>query len=718
MAPFRGFIGGSGRGRSTQANPERAINWHVERIESQGGRTKSDRILLSKPGLALFCALPNATSVAALEEANGRVFAVAGGTLYELFAGGSFLARGNVGVATTPQNTRLCPSQSQLLVVASGNGWIFDLNANTLSSISNAAGWIPGTAGVVNIDGYFITLAPDSQEFGFSGLNDGTQWDPLDFGDAEGEQGNVVQIIADHRQLWLLCDTHGEVYYDSGAGNDPWTRLEGAFIEQGCGAAATPANIDNSIMWLGANRAGGNIVWRTNGYSPVRVSTHALESQIAKYPTTADAIGYPYVEDGHTFYHLSFPSAHNGRGWTWVYDVATGLWHERGSWSPAPALWFDDLARVHCYGFSKHLVGDWRSGNVYVQSMDYATDNGAFIRRERIPPALANGGNYLFFHELRLLCEVGIGLDGGPLRDTAPPSLSQQAFGYNYAATFAQAFGSANVAGSAIIAVIALDATASAITSVTDSQGNTYSLVSEAPALSNKYMAVYAAFNIKAGANTVTVVTAGTQLIGIAIHEYANLAGTFEASAASGFVGPPPTIGTSLANVAAGALLFAAAVQFNGTATDGVTPGSGWTARVNGGFSAEFEYFANLQTWDRSAAGGGVLTTYTASPDANLDLWAVTIAFAAKTTSSGGDPSYPNPTPYQDPQIILQVSDDGGKTWGLEDERSLGQLGNYRTSLRWTQLGRSDNRAFKVICAEPVQVAIIAADLDLEPEGR
>jgi hypothetical protein len=68
-----------------------------------------------------------------------------------------------------------------------------------------------------------------------------------------------------------------------------------------------------------------------------------------------------------------------------------------------------------------------------------------------------------------------------------------------------------------------------------------------------------------------------------------------------------------------------------------------------------------------------------------------------------------------DPQIILQISDDGGRTWGAERPKSIGKLGDYRTLVRWQRLGTSRNRSFRVICSAPVFVALVAADLDADP---
>lgn len=418
MAPFAGFIGPSYTGRAMAADAERSINLYLEKVESQTGATKSEFVLLSKPGLSVFCNLPSAASVLASFQSNGRAFAIAGGQLYELFAGGTYTNRGAVGNGTTQMDA----NQKQLFIVAGNNGFIFDLTSNTLSQIT-AAGWIPGSQIAGNIDGYFICYEPNSQQFIISGLNDGTSWDALDYGDAEGETGNLVGAIADHRQLWLMCTDHAEVYYDSGDSNFAFSRLEGAFMETGLIAPASLKRCDNTIFWLGGDEKGAGIVWRANGYTPQRISNHALEAAIQSYPAIADATAYVYQDGGHTFYCLHFPSANNGQGWTWAYDCATETWHERAYWSNGQYI--GDLARTHCFAFGQHLAGDWRSGNIYVMSQSVYTDNGAPIRRLRSAPDLANGGRWTFYTELRLLMQVGVGLDGGVTPGSNPQIILQ-----------------------------------------------------------------------------------------------------------------------------------------------------------------------------------------------------------------------------------------------------------------------------------------------------
>lgn len=409
MSRFSGFIGGAYSGRAISSDAESSINFYPESVESQGGADNSPTILLSKPGLRYFTNLTGgASSVQALLSVNGRCFAVGGNAFWEVFSGGTVTNRGAIAGDTRPQ---LSANQTQVLILAGGMGYIFTLATNALVRVTSS-GWPQGADKLAFLDGYFIALESASQTFAISAINDGTTWSALDFGSAEGQQGNMVTMICDQRQVWFQADSHTEIYYDSGSASFPIVRLSGAFMDQGSAAIDGGCKVDNSIMWLGGNPDGAGIVWRANGYTPQRVSSHAVENALQSYPTLSDATAYCYQDGGHTFYVLTLPSANGGLGVTWVYDVASGYWHVRGWWNASLGTYQADLARCHAFAFGQHLVGDYQSGNIYVMSQSVYTDNGTLIRRERTAPDLANGGDWTFYSEFTLTLESGVGLDG------------------------------------------------------------------------------------------------------------------------------------------------------------------------------------------------------------------------------------------------------------------------------------------------------------------
>jgi hypothetical protein len=66
-----------------------------------------------------------------------------------------------------------------------------------------------------------------------------------------------------------------------------------------------------------------------------------------------------------------------------------------------------------------------------------------------------------------------------------------------------------------------------------------------------------------------------------------------------------------------------------------------------------------------------------------------------------------------DPQVMLMISDDGGKTWGNEMWRSAGKIGEYGWRVRWLRLGQARRRVFRVMFSDPVPLRVTNAYLTL-----
>ncbi len=62
-----------------------------------------------------------------------------------------------------------------------------------------------------------------------------------------------------------------------------------------------------------------------------------------------------------------------------------------------------------------------------------------------------------------------------------------------------------------------------------------------------------------------------------------------------------------------------------------------------------------------------------------------------------------------DPQIMLQVSRDGGHNYGSEKWRSMGKVGKYLTRARWLRLGQGRDFTFRLRISDPVKRVILGA---------
>jgi hypothetical protein len=201
-----------------------------------------------------------------------------------------------------------------------------------------------------------------------------------------------------------------EVWYDAGLADFPLARIQGAFNEIGCVAAFSIAKLDNGLFWLGTDARGQGIVYRANGYTGQRVSTHAIEYAIAQYGNISDAVAYTYQQEGHAFYVLTFP---NGNA-TWVYDVATQAWHERAGWNNGEFM--RHRSNCQCNFGGNIIVGDYENGNIYTFDLDVYADNSNIQKWLRSWRAIPTGQNNLkrtSQHTLQLDCEAGVGINNG-----------------------------------------------------------------------------------------------------------------------------------------------------------------------------------------------------------------------------------------------------------------------------------------------------------------
>lgn len=254
-----------------------------------------------------------------------------------------------------------------------------------------------------------------------SALYDGSTGDPSEIATAEGSPDNLVAVKTVHNEPWLFGEESIEVWYDSGAAQFPFERVQGAFIEYGCAAKGSISKTANTVFWLGRDKQGAAMVWMAQGYQPTRISTEAIEQQLAGYSTLSDATSYTYQEDGHYFYVLNFTAANA----TWVYDVRLNAWHERAFWNKITGLYERHLAEAHVYAFGKHIVGDYNAATVYQMSSSLYDDNGDEIRRLRSSPHTFDEMEYLFYSKFLLDMETGLGNETGDGEDTDPQVILQ-----------------------------------------------------------------------------------------------------------------------------------------------------------------------------------------------------------------------------------------------------------------------------------------------------
>lgn len=70
-----------------------------------------------------------------------------------------------------------------------------------------------------------------------------------------------------------------------------------------------------------------------------------------------------------------------------------------------------------------------------------------------------------------------------------------------------------------------------------------------------------------------------------------------------------------------------------------------------------------------------------------------------------------------DPQAMLRISRDGGKTFGTEHWTSMGPMGQYRTRVMWTRLGNCRSFVPQLVVSDPVPARVTDASISIRPEA-
>lgn len=287
------------------------------------------------------------------------------------------------------------------------------LYALNFSVLPASDGAFSGADVVDVVDNYFVYNRPGTQQWGSSNILSPIS-SQLAFSSKDGAPDNLVSLIVDHREVYLLGETSSEVWVDSGLFPFAFQRIPGTSTQHGIAAKFSVARLGNSFAYLSRNIRGDGQIMMMQGYVPTRISNHAVENSI-EGADISDARAWTYLIEGHEVYVISFP----GLDLTWAYDIASGMWHK---W-----LWIDNNNTFHRHRGNCHvhfqnmnLVGDWENGQIYMLDPGTYTDNGQEIRRVRRAPHIVSDFQRQYFSELQILFQPGVGLSGNTTGATSP----------------------------------------------------------------------------------------------------------------------------------------------------------------------------------------------------------------------------------------------------------------------------------------------------------
>lgn len=389
------IVGGAYQDSTRSFDSQDCVNYLPESAQSPGARARG--ILRGLPGLTLFATAPDpedntSPAMRGVRNVEGRLFVVMGQYLYEVSTAGVFTSRGTIpGTGRVSMSHQQITNGYEVIIVNGSQGYVYNTVTTTLVTITDSS--FPGSFVVDFIDQYFAQVEPGRGYWFHSDLASATSYLSTDRYEAEASPDKIVTLIVDHREVWVLGERTIEIYSNTG-GTQPFARQDGTVIEQGCGGRYTVVQLDNSIFWLGND----GIFYRANGYTPVRISTHAVEQEISD-KVWSSCYAFTWSDRGHKVIYWTFPD-----GLTWGYDAATGLWHRRESYQRSNWRVADMV-----YWNNQWISGDSYNGKLYIVDWDNYTEDDDPLVASRTIQFLHANQNEVFQNYLELVMAVGLG---------------------------------------------------------------------------------------------------------------------------------------------------------------------------------------------------------------------------------------------------------------------------------------------------------------------
>lgn len=386
------------KGKSSSVTAQNRINMYLE-YRKEDDKTKI--VAYGTPGLILTSSYGDTTIRATLGMGD-FIYKIHRGTFWEENNAGVKVNRGSL--LTTTGRCSMVDNGNVIQILDGQYGYVYNTTTLTFTQITDP----DFVAGKTNtwLNGYFIKdrtgslLKAEQSRFDIS--TDGLTYNALDFANAESNPDAIVRVFADHGQVILFGDKTTEFWGNSGALDFPFVQISSASIEWGLAARWSLCKFKDSVIFLARNRLGQTQVVVLNGYTPTAVSTVDEDYIFNSFSAVEDATALSYLENGHYFYQINFPTANR----SFLYDGTSDSWCELKSSDNR------HLAEIGTLYLGKVIVSDYSNGNSYQLDGDTYTENGMSITRQMTSRHLFDK-DFIGIGRVEFEFEKGVGLVSG-----------------------------------------------------------------------------------------------------------------------------------------------------------------------------------------------------------------------------------------------------------------------------------------------------------------
>ncbi|TXG78028.1 hypothetical protein E6Q11_01820 [Candidatus Dojkabacteria bacterium] len=332
-----------------------------------------------------------------------NLYSVCGDSVYSL---DSLLNKTKIGKLDTDQSLISVSNNTTQLFLVDGNaGYVYTFSTGEFVKVTDQ--YFPSDPLMIAyLDGFFAVCVRNSNIWYLSAQGDATTWPQGSNALLESRPDTFMGIATINQRVILFGHISCEIWYNAGNADFPFSRNNNLIFEYGCAASGSIAKGFGQLFWMAADQNGVSSVMMTDGGTPNKISTEAIEVKLRNAVKVDDAIGFSFKEAGHVFYLLTLPTENI----TFLYDLTASSDLQMQCWYNVEMLDGNYyIAKSHAYFFGKHLVGSSISPTIYELSNKHYTNDGEAIKRERISTHLvAADDNYISISKLQISTQSGV----------------------------------------------------------------------------------------------------------------------------------------------------------------------------------------------------------------------------------------------------------------------------------------------------------------------
>jgi hypothetical protein len=352
------------------------VNCYAE-IQQEGGKSKL--VIVPSEGMVSFSAVTDTPCRGALfMEDLDVAYVCFSSSVYKITEGGTATRIGTIPGADQVKITRNKSDPPQITIHC--NAATFYIENDVVRRLDSEN--LPDDIVSIETLGEFTLFLGEDGRVTFSSQGD-TSTVGLDFFTAEQSPDRGVELKVDRGELLVFGEFTTEVWSFQGADLDAPFVFR-TLIQRGCLAEHSVQTCDGTIMWAGQSKEGEKGIYRLEGYTPKKVSTHEIDRLIESETDPSVIRTFSYGRAGHSFYVVK------GTNWTRTYDAATQQWHSRKSYGLQ--VW---RAQESFAAWNKIILGDQETGTLFSLADDTFTESESVMVMEIITPflhAFPNGG--------------------------------------------------------------------------------------------------------------------------------------------------------------------------------------------------------------------------------------------------------------------------------------------------------------------------------------